>query len=106
MSLDITILPFPAKNSWILFIISKSFICKVILYLTFTYQPVLVVLLLSTLTTNDPSASVNPVINQGSIVENLQVLVKVENCLLFLICLERILAYIDVFQHSIRIHLK
>jgi len=51
------------------------------------------VLLLSTLTTNDPSASVNPVINQGSILENLQVLVKVENCLLFLICLEGILAY-------------
>lgn len=93
MSLDTTILPFPTKNSCILFIISKSFICKVILYLTFTYQPVLVVLLLSTLTTNDPSASVNPVISQGLILENLLVLVKVENCLLFLICLEGILTY-------------
>ena len=93
MSFDTIILPFPTKNSCILFKISKSFICKVILYLTFTYQPVLVVLLLSTLTTNDPSASVNPVINQGLILENLQVLVKVENCLLFLICLEGILTY-------------
>lgn len=93
MSFDITILPFPPKNFCTLFIISKSFICKVILYLTFTYQPVLVVLLLSTLTTNDPSASVKPVINQGLLKEDLLVLVKVENCLLFLICLEGILTY-------------
>jgi hypothetical protein len=54
-------------------------ICTVILNLALTPQPVLVEELFKTLTVNEPSASISPVTNQGSILDLLLVtsLVKV-----------------------------
>jgi hypothetical protein len=48
-------------------------ICAVIVNLTLTFQPVLVEELFKTLTVNEPSASVNPETNQGSILDLLLV---------------------------------
>jgi hypothetical protein len=44
-------------------------ICAVIVNLALTSQPVLVEELFKTLTVNEPSASVSPVTNQGSILD-------------------------------------
>jgi hypothetical protein len=70
VSLKITILPISYLKKFLRFKIrSKSDICAVILNLALTAQPVLVEELFNTLTVNEPSASISPVTNQGSILD-------------------------------------
>lgn len=64
------IVPIPLKNDCILVNNAKSFLCNSIINLSlapWTLQPILVEELLLTLTLKEPSASVKPVTNHGSI---------------------------------------